>query len=63
MSFLGKVWDNVCNWANETKETYYIEQENMKNKTDSQLLDMAKSGSLARRKAALEELRNRGIIK
>lgn len=63
MSLFDKIWGSICNWANETKETYEQEKANMENKTDSQLIELVKSGSLGKRKAALEELRNRGIVK
>ena len=62
MSFFDKILNGISNWAKETNETYEQERENMKYKTNEQLLNIAQSGNLGKRKAAIEELRRRGLI-
>ena len=64
MGFLDKLLNGINNNIKETQATYEAEKEHMKYKTDSQLKQIASGGTSAsaigRRKAALEELRNRG---
>lgn len=64
MGFLDKILNGLNNCNNESQAVYGAEKEYMKHKTDAQLKEIASSGTSAsamgRRKAALEELRERG---
>lgn len=61
MSFFEKLYNYLCA-ADETKTAA---EEEMKNKTDKQLIEIAKAGgtsaqAIGRRNAALQELKERG---